>query len=522
MSNKIWLNFIMKDEEKVLLRMLSSVNHIIDGCVCVDTGSSDESIEIVKQFFEQQGKPCEIYDHPFVNFSDARNFALSKLVGKEGYGFWIDCDEQLILSPSVILNVNSFKENLKSDIHNVIVNLGDTSFARRNFFRIDKKFNWVGVVHESLEFDSKYTIGNLSDVKIHVNTDGNSWSEGHGKKYLKHAEIFLNEIKKTDKPNPRDVFYLAQSFKDAGENEIAIEWYRKRIDMKDGFYEERYYSQFMIGLLYDRLNKPLSETFFEYMKCSELDTSRAEHLLNAIIVLQRESLWQTAYTLSSFAINKYHNKNPYPNRLLFIDSNTYSSKLMNVHNVNKRALNINDKINGYEINDYSNHIHLFLKLFEYNKFKSVFEYGCGLGSTPFFLDHCEKVVAVEMQEESWYNKVKSELQNHKNIKNLQLYCDLSENSFNFIKNEKNYKDFDLVFVDGIHRGDCINLCLSLGYKHIVTHDTEDKVYPYGWEKIKVPEGYFRYDFKQYRNWTTVFTNDEKLYNFLVDWKKFDN
>ena len=520
MSNKVWLNFIMKDESKVLLRMLSSVNHIIDGCVCVDTGSSDNSKEIVKQFFEQQGKPCEIYDHPFVNFSDARNFALSKLVGKDGYGFFIDCDEQLILNTDVVLDVNKFKDELKHDLHNIVVQLGNTSFARRNFINLSKKFKWVGVVHETLEFDSKYTIGNITTAKTHVNTDGNSWSEGSEKKYLKHAELFLHEVKKTDKPNPRDVFYLAQSYKDAKEYELASAWYRKRVDMKDGFYEERYYAQFMVGICYQLMGKPNNETFFEYMKCSELDTMRAEHILNAIIILQRENMWQTAYTLSLDAVNRYHNKNPYPNRLLFIDEGTYSGKILNVHNINKKILNKHDSINGYEINDYSNHIHFFIKLFEYNKFKSVFEYGCGLGSTPFFLDHCQKVVAVEMQDEAWYKKVNEELKNHKNYKNLELHCDVSDDSFNFIK--KTDKKFDLIFVDGIHRGKCINLCLMSGFKYIVTHDTEDKVYPYGWDSIVIPDGYFRYDFKEYRNWTTIFTNDIKLYNFLVDWKPFDN
>jgi len=515
---KVWLNFIMKDESQVLLRMLSSVKHIIDGCVCVDTGSTDDSKQIVKEFFEKEGKPCEIYDHPFVNFSDARNFALSKLKGKCDYGFLIDCDEQLIINQSVIMDINSFKESLNLDLHHIIVTLGENSFARRNFFKVDKSFRWIGAVHEILECDEQISIGNVSDIKIFVNRDGNSWSQGVTQKYLKHAEILLAEVEKTN--SPRDVFYLAQSYKDASENEKAIEWYKKRVTMLNGFYEERYYSQFIIGIIYQRMNKPFQETLIEYFKCSELDTMRAEHILNSIILLQREGLWQTAYTLSSDAVERFHNKNPYPNRLLFLDVFTYTEKLLNAHNLNKNNLKKYDKINGYEINDYSNHIHFFTKLFEYKKFKSVFEYGCGLGSTPFFLDNCKRVVSVEMQEEEWYNKVKKELLSHKHGRKLKLHCKISDDSFNFIKSENEM--FDLVFVDGIFRGDCINVCLELGYKYIVTHDTEDKVYPYGWDKINLPDGYLRYDFKQYGNWTTIFTDDIRLYNYLFDWKSFDN
>jgi len=507
----------MKNESKVLLRMLSSVNSIIDGCVCVDTGSSDDSKKIVKDFFEEQGKSCEIYDHPFINFSDARNFALQKLKGKSDYGFWMDCDEQLVLPND--FDVNDFKKNIlpKHQLHTSIVKSGNNTFARRNFFKIENNFRWVGAVHELLLCDDSITIGNITNITTFVNHDGNSWSEGVHEKYLRHAEILEAEVAKTNEP--RDVFYLAQSYKDGGDTEKAIEWYRKRVGMFNGFYEERYYSQFTIGLLYEISNKPLNETLIEYLKCSELDDLRAEHLLNAIIILQRLGLYQTSYILSSNAVEKYHNKNPYPNRLLFIDYGTYSEKILNVHNINKKVLNKYDKINGYEINPYSNHIHFFIKLFELVKIKSVFEYGCGFGSTPFFLDNCEKVSAIEMQSEQWYENVKKELKSKYNEK-LEINCSLGDSGIDALKNQE--KIFDLVFVDGIHRGDCINVAFDLGYKYIVTHDTEDKVYPYGWEKIKIPDGYVRYDFKEYSNWTTLFTNDIDLYKKLIEWKPFDN
>lgn len=318
----------MKNEASVLLRMLESVNPMIDKCVCVDTGSTDESKSIVKKFFEEKGKSCKIYDHPFVNFSDARNFALSKLKGKDDYGFWMDCDEQLIRQPD--FNLDDLKEKLsKYDLHTSIVISGELEFARRNFFKIKNNFKWVGAVHEILLCDDNITVGDLTDVKTFVNQDGNSWSEGEQKKYLKHAEILEIEVAKTNEP--RDIFYLAQSYKDGGETEKAIEWYRKRVERTDGFNEERYYSQFVIGILYEKLNKPFQETVFEYMKCSELDNLRAEHILNYLIIFYNNGLYEYAYNLSEAAVKNYHGKNPYPNRLLFIDEPTYSSKILNIH-----------------------------------------------------------------------------------------------------------------------------------------------------------------------------------------------
>lgn len=511
----IALNIIMKDESKVLLRLLNSVYKILDYYVVVDTGSTDDSKKIVKDFFDEKGIPGEIHDYPFVNFQDARNFALTKVKGKSDYGFWIDCDEQLILPAN--FDIIDFKNRLsKHELHTSVVKSGSHTFARRNFFKIKNNFKWVGAVHEILLCEDNITIGNFTDITTFVNYDGNSWREGEQKKFLKHAQILEAEVYKTNEP--RDVFYLAQSYKDAGESEKSIWWYRKRAEMKNGFFEEVYYSQFMVGVLYQRMKKPYQDTLVEYLKCSELDDLRAEHLLNAIIILQNAGLWQTAYVLSCNAIEKYHGKSPYPSRLLFIDESTYAAKIMHAHNLNKKALNKQDKINGYEINPYSNHIHFFIKLFELKKFHKIFEYGCGLGSTPFFLDHCERVVAIEMQSEDWYNKVKKRLSKYGD--KLDLHCQIGLDGFDFI--EKTDGDFDLVFVDGIARGECINKAFELGYSYVVTHDTEDFVYPYGWDKIKIPAGYLRYDFKEYNNWTTIFTTDTDLYKKLVEWKPFDN
>src|ERR1035437_7359456 len=120
-----------------------------------------------------------------------------------------------------------------------------------------------GAVYEKIFCDDKINFCDFNYVKTFVNQDGNRRSEGEQKKYLKHAEILEIEVAKTNEP--RDIFYLAQSYKDGGETEKAIEWYRKRVERTDGFNEERYYSQFVIGILYEKLNKPFQETVFEYM-----------------------------------------------------------------------------------------------------------------------------------------------------------------------------------------------------------------------------------------------------------------
>ena len=52
---RICLNMIVKNEEKIICRLLKSVLPLIDTyCIC-DTGSTDNTIEVIHEFCKQNG-----------------------------------------------------------------------------------------------------------------------------------------------------------------------------------------------------------------------------------------------------------------------------------------------------------------------------------------------------------------------------------------------------------------------------------------------------------------------------------
>jgi glycosyltransferase involved in cell wall biosynthesis len=81
---------IVKNEEKNIGRALSSVKPVVDEMIVVDTGSTDGTREIARSL------GAKVYDHRWKDdFSDARNFALSKATGK--WALILDADE--VISP---------------------------------------------------------------------------------------------------------------------------------------------------------------------------------------------------------------------------------------------------------------------------------------------------------------------------------------------------------------------------------------------------------------------------------------
>jgi len=118
MAVKLVLTQIMKNESHVALRMLNSIKNIVDGICVIDTGSTDNSIEIVKNWGKENNIETYVFERPFDNFENSRNYSfekareifLAKSDGNTYYNFWLDFDEELIIEPK--FNKNTITKDL--------------------------------------------------------------------------------------------------------------------------------------------------------------------------------------------------------------------------------------------------------------------------------------------------------------------------------------------------------------------------------------------------------------------------
>jgi len=99
------LNMIVKNESKIILRLLNSVVDIIDSYVVCDTGSTDDTPILIKTFFQMKNKPGIVFHEPFVNFCHNRNVSLQKC--KE-----VNADYILLLDADMILDVKTFTKDM--------------------------------------------------------------------------------------------------------------------------------------------------------------------------------------------------------------------------------------------------------------------------------------------------------------------------------------------------------------------------------------------------------------------------
>ena len=108
------LNMIVKNESRIIIRLLESVIPIIDTYVICDTGSTDDTPNIIRQYFDSKGIPGEVIHEPFKNFGYNRTFALKAAKGKATYALLLDADMIFKIEPSF----NNIREEKK--LENVI------------------------------------------------------------------------------------------------------------------------------------------------------------------------------------------------------------------------------------------------------------------------------------------------------------------------------------------------------------------------------------------------------------------
>lgn len=161
---------------------------------------------------------------------------------------------------------------------------------------------------------------------------------------------------------------------------------------------------------------------------------------------------------------------------------------------------------------YSTHLSYLSEIFKYTgKLKNVVEFGMGNFSTDLLINNCENVISIEMQSEYWYQNIYDKF--HK-MGNWSPYKLLGPLNFQEIQ----YPEIiDLSFVDGHgdSRPDCINFMMNKKCPIIVAHDTESS--SYNWHLVN-NISYKKIEFKQFENWTTLWTIDYNLYNFMINIK----
>lgn len=150
---------IVKNEAENIEKCLNSIIGVADEIIIVDTGSTDETKNIIKRF----NFKTRLIESNWINdFSYSRNISIS--VAQYEWIMWMDADDIL---PYESANIINQLKRLPADrifrfnIHNM--NVADYSivekekFLQPRMFPRNEKLKFKGILHESIVFTAKET-----------------------------------------------------------------------------------------------------------------------------------------------------------------------------------------------------------------------------------------------------------------------------------------------------------------------------------------------------------------------------
>jgi len=320
---KIGFCIIVKNEAHVIERCLNSVKPLIDYVLIVDTGSTDNTIDVINNWLQSNDIPGQVIEEPWQNFAYNRSFALSKLREQDSidYALMIDADE--IITYLNDFNVAKFKESLDLDFYDIRTNMGGHFYHRPQLTSNKKPFRYVGVVHEFLDLSINGSRG-LIDGFENIPIQDSNRNKGENK-FLQDIVLLEDALSKEPDGSwlsSRYMFYLAQSYRDSGNPEKALEKYLKRAEM--GYWnEEIYVSLFNAGNIMKDFDYPAEKIIQTYMRANELIPHRAEALYGVVYYCRLKALHQQGYIIGKHAINI-----KMPTDSLFVESWIYNYGLL--------------------------------------------------------------------------------------------------------------------------------------------------------------------------------------------------
>jgi glycosyltransferase involved in cell wall biosynthesis len=299
---------ITKNEEDNLAICLESVQKIADEIIVVDTGSTDHTIAIAKQF------KAIVYSYIWQDdFAATKNFAIEKATGD--WIIFLDADEYF--APEIVGNVKDVvvKHAKECDAYllkmiNIDVDDNDKqldNFFATRIFKNSKELRFFGKVHEELRFvnGKRKALYQVDEKEIVLYHTGYS-TKRMQQKCKRNLKILLEELKE----NPKNINlyrYLADVYHGLQEYENAVKY--AKLDIETGKKEISYASRSyrIVNHSLVQINAPKSEIEEYLIKSIEAFPKLPDFYVEYALFNYNSQKYEVAFTLLTKAVTLHEN-----------------------------------------------------------------------------------------------------------------------------------------------------------------------------------------------------------------------
>lgn len=321
-ATHIALLMMVKNESKRILVSLESVLGIVDSFVIYDTGSEDNTIEIIENFCEKHKIPLHLKQGEFVDFSTSRNVSISfaEEFDEIDWLLLLDCNDELQEAQHLRgACLKLLQDPTKTAFHlcQVWKSSSIDKYWNTRLIRARTGWKYKGVVHEYMANteNKELLVHRLSGPILFQ--DRTKDDDKSLKRFFRDRVLLEKEYEKHPE-DTRTMFYLAQTYGCLRMDKQAYDLYLKRSEYEN-YQEERFQAYFRAAKLADHsLDEPWEKCMSIYLKAYEV-LPRAEPLIKIAEYYNKKKQWSLAYTFAKAACEL-----EYPHSaILFVDKLVY-------------------------------------------------------------------------------------------------------------------------------------------------------------------------------------------------------
>jgi glycosyltransferase involved in cell wall biosynthesis len=235
----VGLVMIVKDAADSIERCLISARSLADTATIVDTGSTDNTMELVRAVWPN----ANLHERPWVGMRENRAEAAALARDTADWLLQLDADMTVHasdkLGPWLAEDPDPYVQAWRVEVKH-----RHLTWRMPFLFRGHRDWTYEGPTHAVLSGEGKRRPLRGIVIRHH--------GEFKTEKFEKDVELLTPLAEQGD---PRSTYYLAMALNATGRTDEAISMYQRRARMKNGWEEERWHAQFMAA----RLRRSIAE-----------------------------------------------------------------------------------------------------------------------------------------------------------------------------------------------------------------------------------------------------------------------
>lgn len=306
-DNLVHILIMVKNGGEDFRIMLESNLKYADHITILDTGSTDNTLDIIDTIWKSNNRPSiTVYQEPFINFKESRNRLLDltdatwdkvkedlvydepfipvwnsehkKLtIPTEEYAFKIFLDDTYCLQGDLRGFLSEARSDDIADSFSLFINEVDMTYSSNRITKPQRKLRYKYRIHEIIEDNTNILIPRDKTSIKDINS--NYMAERTQNRKKQDLEWLFEELEESP-DDPRSLYYIAETYLCMEDWNNAYMYYDLRSRSKNhGYHEERYDAFYKRAVMADLHLKMMWENCQQlYLEAYEVDPSRPESL----------------------------------------------------------------------------------------------------------------------------------------------------------------------------------------------------------------------------------------------------